>query len=72
MPQWNPLPAETIQTLREGAAEMRSYAETIAATEPENASMQQILEYTQTACSQVNTLCMEHDRFRQFWEPQTP
>jgi hypothetical protein len=70
MPQWNPLPSETVQVLRESAAQVANYAETIASTEPENANVQQLLAYVQEATGQVQTLCLEHDRFRQFWQPK--
>lgn len=72
MPQWNPLPSETIATLRQGASEIVSYAETIASADPENQPLQQLLAYVQETSGQVTTLCLEHDRFKQFWEPKTP
>lgn len=72
MPIWNPLPAETIATLNAGADEMKTSVATLADADPGDADKQAIREYADMACDQVKQLCLEHERFRAFWEPKTP
>jgi hypothetical protein len=70
MPQWNPLPSETVATLRDAADELVGYSETIASTEPEDANLQQVKDYVLELAGQLKTLCTEHDRFKLYWQPK--